>query len=122
MALILMTQMSTLFHRLDDKDKHKFSQMLLNRIMVDPDGQIVDYELKRPFDYLSKLANNPTIKLNGQSGSKQVPFGVPVHTGVTEHTTPRYGGIGDLLPLPRASIVAYSLGGTPRGRNRHDCQ
>ena len=69
--------MSTLFDRLDDKAKHKLLQILVNRIIVDPDGRIVDYELNRPFGYLSKLANDPNIKLNGQSGSKQVPFGVP---------------------------------------------
>ena len=45
--------------------------------MVDPDGKIVDYELNKPFGYLGRLANDPNIKLNGQSGSKQVPFGVP---------------------------------------------
>jgi len=71
-----MTQMSKLFDRLDDKAKHKLLQILINRIIVDPDGRIVDYELNRPFGYLSKLVNDPTIKLNGQSGSKQVPFGV----------------------------------------------
>ena len=49
---------------------------MVNRIIVDPDGKIVDYELNRPFGYLSKLAADPTITLNGQSGSKQVLFGV----------------------------------------------
>ena len=76
MALLLLTQMSTLFDRLDDKAKHTLLQILVNRIIVDPDGKIVDYELNRPFGYLSKLVNDPTIELNGQSGSKQVPFGV----------------------------------------------
>ena len=78
MALILLTQMSTLFDRLDDKAKHKLLQIMVNRIIVDPDGRIVDYELNRPFGYLSKLANDPNIELNGQSGSKQVPFGVQI--------------------------------------------
>ena len=71
-----MTQMLKLFDRLDDKPKHKLLQILINRIIADPDGRIVDYELNRPFGYLSKLATNPNIELNGQSGSKQVPFGV----------------------------------------------
>ena len=34
------------------------------------------YELNRLFGFLSKLVNDPTINLNGQSGSKQVPFWV----------------------------------------------
>ena len=76
MALMLLTQMSTLFDRFDDKAKHKLLQILVNRIIVDPDGRIVGYELNRPFGYLSYLANDPNIELNGQSGSKQVPFGV----------------------------------------------
>jgi hypothetical protein len=78
MALILMTQMSTLFDRLDDKAKHNLLQIVFNRIIVDPDGRSVDYELNWPFGYLSKLADDPNIKLNGQSGSKQVPFGVQI--------------------------------------------
>ena len=73
---MLLTQMSTLFDRLDDKAKHTLLQILVNRIIVDPDGRIVDYQLNRPFGYLRKLVNDPTIELNGQSGSKQVPFGV----------------------------------------------
>jgi hypothetical protein len=45
MALLLMTQMSKLFDRLDDKPKHKLLQILVNRIIVDRDGKIVDLEL-----------------------------------------------------------------------------
>jgi len=71
-----MNQMSTLFDRLDDKAKHKLLRILISRIIVDPDGQVVDYELNRPFGYLGKLTNDPAINFNGQSGSKQVLFGV----------------------------------------------
>ncbi len=71
-----MTQMLKLFDRLDDKPKHKLLQILINRIIADPDGRIVGYELNRPFGYLGKLASDPNIKLNGQSGSNQVSFGV----------------------------------------------
>jgi len=71
-----MNQMSTLFDRLDDKAKHNLLRILINRIIVDPDGRMVDYELNRPFGYLEKLASDPNITLNGKSGSKQVPFGV----------------------------------------------
>lgn len=69
--------MSKLFERLDDKAKANLLQILTNRIIVDPDGCIVDHELNRLFGYLRKLADDPNIKLKGPSGSKQVPFGVP---------------------------------------------
>jgi hypothetical protein len=49
---------------------------MFNRIIVDQGGRIVDYRPIQPFGYLGKLASDPNIKLNGQSGSKQVPFGV----------------------------------------------
>jgi hypothetical protein len=76
LVLLLMTQIEKPFERLDDKAKHNLLRILINRIIVDPDGQIIDYELNRPFGYLERLANDPNINLNGQSGSKQVPFGV----------------------------------------------
>ena len=67
------------------------------------------HELNRPFGYLGKLANDPNIKLNGQSGSIKVPFGVPVYTEVAEKIAPRYGIIGDLYSFLKVVIVAYSL-------------
>jgi len=53
MAILLFTQISTIFDRLADKAKHKLLQIVINRIIVDPNTE-----------------------LNGQSGSKQVSFGV----------------------------------------------
>ncbi len=76
MPLIVTAQMSKLIDILDNKAQHKLLQILINRIKVDRDGRIIDYELNRPFGYLNKPNNGPTINLNRQSGSKQAPFGV----------------------------------------------
>jgi hypothetical protein len=76
MTLMLMTQMSQLFDRLDDKAKHKLVRILINQIIVVQDARIVDFKLNRPFGYQNELATDPKIKLKGQGGSKQVPFGV----------------------------------------------
>jgi hypothetical protein len=82
---------------------------MISRLIVDPDGRILDYKLNRPFGYLGKLASDPSINLNGQGGSSKVLFGVPVYTGVAELITLRYGVIGDLYSLSISSFVAYSL-------------
>ena len=62
-------------------------QLLINRAIVDPDGRIVDLELSRPLGNLGKLGNDPSIRLTGKSGSKQVLFGVPNRT----HLEPQVG-------------------------------
>jgi len=51
---------------------------MISRLVVDPDGRILDYKLNRPFGYLGKLASDPSINLNGQGGSSKVLFGVPI--------------------------------------------
>jgi hypothetical protein len=82
-ALLLMSQMSALFERFEDKAKHKLLQIMINRIIADPDGQIVDHELNKPFGYLNRLVSDNVVgdtsaKLNGKGGSSKVLFGVQI--------------------------------------------
>jgi hypothetical protein len=60
-------------------------QLLINRAIVDPDGRIVDLELSRPLGNLGKLRNDPSIRLTGKSGSKQVLFGVLNQSARVQH-------------------------------------
>ena len=70
----MISQIPMLFGGLDDKIKHKLLQILIDRIKFDATGRIVDRELNRPFGYLSKLARNPTIKLNGHKRFEAGPL------------------------------------------------
>lgn len=71
-AMLLMSQLPELFGRLETKSQHTLLEILINQIIVDQDGRIVDYMLNKPFSYLNKLDNDPTINWNGISGSKRV--------------------------------------------------
>jgi DNA invertase Pin-like site-specific DNA recombinase len=55
-ALVLLSQVSILFARLDEKQKNTLLQILLKRIIINSDGEIVDFELHSPFNYLYSLA------------------------------------------------------------------
>ena len=82
-----MTQLSRLFERLEEKAKHKLLQIMINRIKVDADGQILDPEFNQPFGYLSRLVSDsvgsdPNIKLNGIGGSFKVLLGMPIDCGI----------------------------------------
>jgi hypothetical protein len=55
-ALTLMTSMSKLFERLDEKQKTKLLLIITKRIIINPQGVIVDQELHSPFSYLFTLA------------------------------------------------------------------
>lgn len=52
MALVLLSKVNILYQRLDDKSKARLLKILVKRIIIDPDGQIIDYELNSPFTYL----------------------------------------------------------------------
>ena len=75
LALALMTCMSGLFQRLDEKQKPKLLQIMIKRIIVNPQGEILDYVLHSPFEYLKNIVQSitPSSHIN-RSG--QVMLGV----------------------------------------------
>ena len=54
-ALALMARLSDLYSRLKEREQAKLLQIIAKRIIVDVDGQVVDYELNSPFAYLHSL-------------------------------------------------------------------
>jgi hypothetical protein len=57
-ALRLMTRLSELFQRFDRKSRSALLTIVTEKIVVDVDDEIVDYELKSPFAYLHTLARD----------------------------------------------------------------
>lgn len=55
MALVLLSKVQILYERLEDKSKARLLKILAKQIIIDPDGQIIDYELNSPFTYLRCL-------------------------------------------------------------------
>lgn len=76
-ALVLMSKLPELFPRLKEADRRKLMQILARRIIVDPSGKIIDYELNSPFMYLDYLASDMRGVSNNPRGSSDVSVGVP---------------------------------------------
>ena len=57
LALALMTKMADLYERLDEKQKGTLLQILVKKIVVNREGEIVDHELHSPFVYLCSIAD-----------------------------------------------------------------
>jgi len=55
-ALTLMANISELFKRLEDKQKTLVLQIIIKRLVIDPEGNIIFLKLHSPFTYLSALA------------------------------------------------------------------
>ena len=74
-ALMLLMNMFVLYQRFDEKMKHKLLSILVKRIIVNSEGDIIDYELHSPFEYLKNIELNiaPSSPLNR---SEQVMLGV----------------------------------------------
>ena len=80
LALSMMSKLSTIFHRLEEKKRTALLQVLVKRIMINPVGEIVDYELHLPFMYLSTLASRLNGSGHKEDGSTIVLFGTPTAT------------------------------------------
>ena len=52
--------------------------ILAKRIIVNANGEIVDYELNSPFAYIRSLVQNLSIPGNGEGGSEHVPLGAQI--------------------------------------------
>ena len=74
-ALVLMTELSTLFDRLEDNQKHILLKTIAKRIIIDPQGEIISCELNSPFAYLFALTSNYLSISEEECGSEQVRLG-----------------------------------------------
>jgi len=72
-AILLMTQLSTLWGRLDEKERRNLLQIFTKRIVINMNGDIISYELRTPFGYLRTIADDVCNKM--ESGSVQVQSG-----------------------------------------------
>jgi len=56
MALALMVNVSDLFNRLEDRQKTSMLQIIINRLVINHEGNIIFLKLHSPFTYLSTLS------------------------------------------------------------------
>ena len=67
LALTLMTKVSNLYDRLDEKQKVALLQILVKRLIVNSKGKLIDHELNSPFVYLDSLARRIFTPIIGES-------------------------------------------------------
>ena len=75
LALVLMAQLPLLYKRIREKERAILLQILVKRIIVDPTGEIINYELNSPFVYLRSLVDNLLSQNLLLSGSEQISLG-----------------------------------------------
>jgi hypothetical protein len=56
-ALVLISNISTLYARMKESDQSKLLHVIARRIMIDSEGEIIDHELHSPFAYLRGLVD-----------------------------------------------------------------
>jgi len=76
-ALILITKLSFLYPRLNEKDRAILLQVLVKRIIVDPQGEIIDHELNSPFAYLRNIVNEFQLLDSEARSSEYNRLGAP---------------------------------------------
>ena len=54
-ALALLSNISSLYERLEEKQKNELLQIIAKRIIINPEGEIISHELHSPFSYLVTL-------------------------------------------------------------------
>ena len=75
-ALVLLAKVDELYSRLDEKQRSTLLQILAKRIIVNIEGEIIDYELNSPFGYLHSLVNFLFTPSNREGcGSEQIHVG-----------------------------------------------
>lgn len=60
-ALVLIARLSVLSLRLGDKEYSKLLQIFVKRIIVDTQGEIIDFQLNAPFVYIQYLVEELSI-------------------------------------------------------------
>jgi len=75
-ALALLASASTLYERLDEKQKNNLLQILVKRIIINQEGEIISHKLHPPFSYLSTLVSQNKRKNGAGWCSETVTDGV----------------------------------------------
>ena len=83
LALILLSKVSILYERLDEKSKAVILKILAKRIMINAEKQIIDQELNSPFTYLRSIAESLEDSSGPCRGSEQVRLGAQRKTANT---------------------------------------
>jgi hypothetical protein len=78
LAVLLMSQISVLYERLGKNERSMLLRILAKRIILNSQGEIIDYELRSPFAYLHNIANQ-FCEEKVASGSAQVQPGPLCH-------------------------------------------
>ena len=78
LAIILLSNIAILYHRLDEKERAYLLQILVKRIIVSCDGLIIGQDLHSPFTYLLKVYEGLQDSKRQLNRSEQVGLGVPV--------------------------------------------
>jgi len=74
-ALVLMTNVSTLCGRLEKQQLTNLLQIFVKKIIINREGEIIGHELLSPFEYISALASCFNGKNGEGSGSEQIRYG-----------------------------------------------
>ena len=75
LALALLSKAHLLYERLDEKSQARLLKILAKRIIINPDGQIIDHELHSPFTYLWSIAQGLEDPSSSHRDSEQVRLG-----------------------------------------------
>jgi len=76
-ALVLMTNIATLYGRMNEQQRTNLLQMFVKRIIINSQGEIIGHELLSPFAYLSALINHSNGENEEGDGSEHVRDGSP---------------------------------------------
>ena len=80
-ALILLQKLGTLYQRLDKKQKNNLLQLVVKRIIINREGEIISHELHSPFSYLSTLITRKNVKNEEGCSSESIHEGVLIYRG-----------------------------------------
>jgi hypothetical protein len=75
-ALVLLSNVSALYQRLDEKQKNNLLQILVKRIIINREGEIISHKLHPPFSYLSTLVDAFTRQNEEEVRSEYIHDGV----------------------------------------------
>jgi hypothetical protein len=73
-----LAKIEEIYPRLDEKQQQTLLQVLAKKIIVTPEGEIIDQELPSPFVYLRSIADDLQDSNPLDRGSEQVRLGAQV--------------------------------------------
>ena len=79
MSYNISGRLAELYGRLEAKERHTPLRIEAKRIIIDPDGTIIDQKLQSPFAYLRSLADS-FLSSQDECGSEQFRLGAPQRT------------------------------------------